>query len=44
MDVTNPSQVSAIAEPFYLILDVSVEFRVAMTREDLAAPDLEAHG
>ena len=44
MDITEPSQVPAIAEPFFLTFDASVEFHVAMTPEDLGAAGLEALG
>jgi hypothetical protein len=36
--------VPAIAEPFFLTFDASVEFRVVMTPEDLGAAGLEALG
>ena len=38
VDVSEPSQVPAIAEPFFLTFDASVEFRVAMTPEDPRGP------
>ena len=44
VDITEPSQVPAIAEPFFLTFDASVEFRVVMTPEDLGAAGLEALG
>ena len=44
LDITEPSQVPAIAEPFFLTFDASVEFHVAMTPEDLGAAGLEALG
>ena len=44
VDVSEPSQVPAIAEPFFLTFDASVEFHVAMTPEDLGAAGLEALG
>ena len=44
VDVSEPSQVPAIAEPFFLTFDASVEFHVAMTPEDLGAAGLDALG
>ena len=44
VDITEPSQVPAIAEPFFLTFDASVEFHVAMTPEDLGAAGLDALG
>lgn len=44
VDVSEPSQVPAIAEPFFLTFDATVEFRVAMTPEDLGAAGLDALG
>ena len=44
VDITEPSQIPSIAEPFFLTFDASVEFRVAMTPEDLGAAGLEALG
>ncbi len=44
VDIAEPSQVPSIAEPFFLTFDASVEFRVAMTPEDLGAAGLEALG
>ena len=43
-DITEPSQVPTIAEPFFLTFDASVELRVAMTPEDLGAAGLDALG
>ncbi len=44
VDIAEPSQVPSIAEPFFLTFDASVEFRIAMTPEDLGAAGLEALG
>ena len=44
VDVSEPSQVPSIAEPFFLTFDATVEFRVAMIPEDLGAAGLEALG
>ncbi len=44
VDMTDPSQAPAIAEPFFLTFDATVEFHIAMTPEDLGAAGLEALG
>ena len=44
VDITEPSQVPAIAEPFFLTFDATVEFHVAISPEDLGAANLEALG
>jgi hypothetical protein len=44
VDLPDASKVPAVAEPFFLALNASVRFRVAMTPEDLARADLEALG
>jgi hypothetical protein len=44
VDVPEPSRIPALAEPFFLILNASVEFRIAMTAEDLAKSGLDALG
>ena len=44
VDVSEASQIPAIAEPFFLTFNASVEFHVAMTPEDLGAAGLEALG
>jgi hypothetical protein len=41
VDIASPSGVPAVAEPFFLTLNASVKFRVAMTPEDLMASGLE---
>lgn len=42
-DLENPSQIPAVAEPFFLGLNATVEFHPAMTAEDLmkAGPGIE---
>jgi hypothetical protein len=44
VDVSEPSRVPALAEPFFLTFDATVKFRVAMTAEDLAKSGLDAIG
>ena len=44
VDMTDPSQAPAIAEPFFLTFDATVEFHIAMTPEDLGAAGLDALG
>jgi hypothetical protein len=44
VDVSEPSRVPALAEPFFLMFDATVKFRVAMTAEDLAKSGLDAIG
>ena len=44
VDITEPSQMPAIAEPFFLTFDATVEFHILMTPEDLGAAGLEALG
>jgi hypothetical protein len=44
VDVPEASKIPAIAEPFFLTLNASVRFRIAMTPEDLARGNLEALG
>ena len=40
VEVANPSDVPAIAEPWYLNFEAECEFRIAMTPEDLMGADL----
>jgi len=42
--VPDPSRVPAIAEPFFLLFNASVEFHVVMTPDDLAKAGLDAIG
>ena len=44
VDVADPSQVPALAEPWFLTFNAEVRFRVAMTPEDLEKSGLEALG
>ena len=44
VDVADPSRVPAIAEPFFLTFNASVEFHVVMGPEDLAKAGLEELG
>jgi len=44
VDVPEASKIPALAEPFFLTLNASVRFRIAMTPEDLARGDLESIG
>jgi len=44
VDVPEPSRIPALAEPFFLTFNAKVEFRIAMTPDDLAKAGLEAIG
>ncbi len=44
VDLKDPSAVPALAEPWFLTFNAEVEFRIAMTPEDLAHSNLEALG
>jgi hypothetical protein len=44
VDLTNPSQVPALAEPWFLTFNAKVQIRVAMTPADLEKSGLEALG
>ncbi len=44
VDVPNPSRIPALAEPWFLMFNASVEFKIAMTPEDLKAAGLESIG
>ncbi len=44
VDVARPSQVPALAEPWFLLFNASVEFKIVMTPEDLKAAGLESLG
>ena len=42
VDVADPSQIPALAEPWFLSFDAECEFRIAMTPEDLRKAGLGA--
>lgn len=44
VDVADPSQVPQLAEPFFLVFNALVKFRICMTPEDLGRAGLEAIG
>jgi hypothetical protein len=44
VNLKDPSEVPAFAEPFFLTFNAEVEFRIAMTPEDLARGGLDALG
>jgi hypothetical protein len=44
VDVADPSRVPAIAEPFFLTFNASVEFHVVMGPDDLRRAGLEELG
>ena len=44
VNVSSPSDVPAMAEPLFLTFNAEVEFRIAMTPEDLARASLDALG
>jgi len=44
VNVNSPSDVPMLAEPFFLTFNAEVEFRIAMTPEDLAHAGLDALG
>ena len=44
VDVKEASDVPALAEPWFLTFEADVEFRIAMTPEDLARADLDKLG
>jgi hypothetical protein len=44
VNVEDPSDVPRLAEPWFLALNAEVEFRIAMTAEDLGRADLGAQG
>jgi len=44
VNVNDPSEVPALAEPWFLLFNAEVEFRVAMTPEDLGRANLGALG
>jgi hypothetical protein len=44
VNVNDPSDVPRLAEPWFLTFNATVEFRVAMTPEDLGRANLESLG
>ena len=44
VNVNDPSDIPVLAEPWFLTFNAQVEFRVAMTPEDLGRANLEALG
>ena len=44
VDVPDPSKIPALAEPWFLTFDASVQFRVVMTPAELKAAGLEEIG
>ena len=44
VDVANASQIPSLAEPWFLSLNATVEFRPVMTPEDIAASGIDAIG
>jgi hypothetical protein len=44
VDLTDPSKIPALAEPWFLAFQADVEFRVAMTPEDLNKAGLDEFG
>lgn len=44
VDMQNSSDIPRLAEPLFLSFNAEVEFRIAMTPEDLAHADLNALG
>ena len=44
VDLPDPSQIPALAEPWFLTFQADVEFRVAMTPDDLKKAGLENLG
>ncbi len=44
VNVKDPSDVPVLAEPWFLTFNAEIEFRIAMTPEDLSRSNLEALG
>lgn len=44
VDLTDPSRIPTLAEPWFLTFEADVEFRVAMTPEELGNAGLEELG
>lgn len=44
VNVNDASEIPRLAEPFFLVFDAEVRFRIAMTPEDLGRANLEESG
>lgn len=44
VEVAEPSDVPRLAEPWFLVFEAAVEFRICMTPEDLGRADLDQLG
>ena len=44
VDLSDPSDVPSLAEPFFLVFNAHVKFRICMTPEDLGRAGLDAIG
>lgn len=44
VNVNDPSEIPVLAEPWFLTFNAQVEFRIAMTADDLARSNLESLG
>lgn len=44
VDVSDPSQVPVLAEPWFLAFNAECEFRIAMTPDDLAKSGIDSIG
>ena len=44
VDLSDPSKIPALAEPWFLTFNADVNFRIAMTVEDLKNADLDSLG
>jgi hypothetical protein len=44
VNINSPSEIPALAEPFFLTFNAETRFRVAMTPEDLGKANLEGLG
>jgi hypothetical protein len=44
VDVSDPSQIPSLAEPWFLTFSANVEFRVVMSPEDLAKSGIDQMG
>jgi hypothetical protein len=44
VEMADPSKIPALAEPWFLIFNASVEFRVVMTPDDLQKAGLDEVG